>query len=65
MYAILTNKPKMARLFLKEGKNEIIGSLIASKIFQSYSNIYEEDSIYFKELAEYLLLISLNKIYKI
>ena len=54
MYSILTNKPKMTRLFLKEGKNEIIGSLIASKIFQSYSNIYEEDSTLFKELAVYL-----------
>ena len=50
MFSILSNKPEMAKLFIKTGRSEISSSLIATIIFKAYSKIFEE-SVYYSDLA--------------
>ncbi|CAF0991401.1 unnamed protein product, partial [Brachionus calyciflorus] len=51
IYAILTNKPKLAKIFLNEGRNELIGCLFASKIYKSYALLDESEQEKYEKLA--------------
>ena len=51
IYSVLLGRPEMTKLFCSQGSNAVCSALVAKTIFTTYSKLFEENSLKFKNLA--------------